>query len=76
MAGPDSLETPVRGRIDHHAQSAMVVVAERNETEGLQGSATGRPNRGKHFSHASDGARLGLKSNLDKISLTQGFGQA
>ena len=54
----------------------MVVVAERDKTEGLQGPTTGRPNRGKHFSHASDWARLGLKSDLDKISLTQRFRQA
>ena len=36
LAGSDSLKTPVRGRIHHHAQGAMVLVAQRDEAEGLQ----------------------------------------
>jgi len=54
----------------------MIVVAERDETEGLQGPVGGRANRHQHFRHASHRARLGLKRNLDKISLTQRLGQA
>jgi hypothetical protein len=54
----------------------MIIVAEGDETEGLKGAASGRLDRDKHFSHASDGAGLSLKSDLDKISLTQRFGQA
>ena len=54
----------------------MVVVAERDEAEGLQGSVGGRAHRSQHFGHASHRARLSLKSDLDKISLTQRLGQA
>jgi hypothetical protein len=76
MAGSDSLETPVRSGIHHHAQGAMVVVAERDEAEGLQGSVGSRAHRSKHFGHASYRTRLSLKSDLDKISLTQRLSQA
>ncbi len=53
----------------------MVIIPERNEAEGLQGSFTGSANRGEHFSHASDRATLGLERNLDKIALAQGSGK-
>lgn len=54
----------------------MIVVTERDEAEGLQGSVSGRAHRSEHLGHASDDAGLGLKSDLDKISLTQRLGEA
>jgi hypothetical protein len=53
----------------------MVVVAERDEAEGLQRSVRSRAHRCKHFGHTPYRARLGLKSYLDKISLGQRLGQ-
>src|SRR5690242_15278298 len=60
VAGPDSLKAPVGGRIDHHAQGAMVIVAERDEAEGLQRSVCSRAHRREHFGHATHRTRLGL----------------
>lgn len=53
----------------------MVVVAERDETEGLQGPIGSRPHWTEHFGHASHRARLGLKGDLDEIPLAQTPGQ-
>ena len=53
----------------------MVVVAQCNEAERLQGAVSGRPYGCEHFRHASYGTRLSLKSDFDKISLTERFGQ-
>lgn len=69
------METSVRSGIDHHAQGAMIVVAESDEAEGLQRPIGSRPHRTEHFGHASHRARLGLKSDLDKIPLAQRPGQ-
>jgi hypothetical protein len=49
----------------------MVVIAEGDESEGLQGSFGGGANRAEHFSHASDGTTLDLEGDLDKVSLAQ-----
>ena len=76
LAGPDSLEASVRGRIDHHAQGAMVVVAQRDEAERLQGPVRGRPHRREHFRHATHRSGLRLKGDFDKISLAERFRQA
>ena len=53
----------------------MVVVAQCDEAERLQGSVRGRPHRREHFRHASYRSRLRLKSDFDKISLAERFGQ-
>ena len=53
----------------------MIVVAERNEAERLQGAVSGRPHRREHFRHASYRSGLGLKSDFDKIPLAERFGQ-
>ncbi len=54
----------------------MVVIAERDEAEGLQRYIRSRAHRREHFGHAPYRAGLGLKSYLDKISLRQRLGQA
>ena len=54
----------------------MVVVAERDEAEGLQRYIRSRAHRSEHFGHAPYRARLRLKRYLDKISLGQRLGQA
>ena len=53
----------------------MVVVAKRDEAEGLKRSIRSRAHRCKHFGHTPYRSRLGLKSHLDKISLRQRLGQ-
>ena len=53
----------------------MIVVAERNETEGLQGSIPGSTNRAKHFGHATHLPTLYLEGDLDKIALAKRLGK-
>lgn len=50
----------------------MVIIAERNKPEGLQGSVGGRTYGAKHFCHASNRAGLSLECDFDKISRAQG----
>jgi hypothetical protein len=53
----------------------MVVVAERNKAEWLQGAVRGEPYGREHFRHSSYRSGLRLKSDFDKISLAERFGQ-
>ncbi len=53
----------------------MIVVAERNEAERLQGAVRGQPHGREHFRHASYWSGLRLKSDFDKISLAERFRQ-
>jgi hypothetical protein len=53
----------------------VIVIAERDEAEGLQGSVVGGANRIKHFSHPSDRTTLDIEGNLDKITLAQRSGK-
>ncbi len=53
----------------------MIVIAERDEAEGLQGSVVGGANRIQHFSHPSDRTTLDVEGNLDKITLAQRSGK-
>ena len=54
----------------------MIVIAKRDEAEGLQGSFAGSPNWGEHFGHASNRATLQMKGNFDEIALGQRPGEA
>ena len=53
----------------------MVVIAKRDEAEGLQRGVAGSANWAEHFGHPSDRATLYLEGNLDKVALTQGSGK-
>ncbi len=50
----------------------MIVVTHGDEAEGLQ-NTLGRTRGAKHFGHAVHGAALGLKGDLDKVTLLQSF---
>jgi hypothetical protein len=52
----------------------MVVVLERNETEGLQDTIVHFPRGRENFGHAVHGTSLCLKSNFDKVALSQRMG--
>jgi len=53
----------------------MIVVAQRNEAERLQ-SPIGRFARGgQHLRHANDSSDLGLKADLDEVSMPERLGQ-
>ena len=45
----------------------MVVIAKRDEAEGLQRGVAGSANWAEHFGHPSDRATLYLEGNLDKV---------
>jgi hypothetical protein len=52
----------------------MVVVLQRNEAEGLQHTIVHFPHRRKNFGHAVHRTGLRLKSNFDKVALSQRMG--
>ena len=54
----------------------MIIVAERDEAEGLQRPVGSRTDRGQHLCHASYRSRLSLKSDFHEISLAQRPGQS
>ena len=53
----------------------MIVVTQRDEAKGLQGAVRGQPYGREHFRHSSYRSGLRLKSDFDKISLAERFGQ-
>jgi hypothetical protein len=53
----------------------MVVIAQRDEAEGLQGPIASSTNRAEHFGHATHLATLYLKGDLNKISLAERLGK-
>jgi hypothetical protein len=53
----------------------MVVIAQRDEAEGLQGSIAGGTNRTEHFGHATHLATLYLEGDLNKIALAERLGK-
>ena len=53
----------------------MVVVFKRDEAERLQYAVGHLPHRGENFGHAVHWAGLRLKSDFDKVALSQGMGQ-
>lgn len=54
----------------------MIIVFKGHEAERLQHAVWDIAHRAQRLSHAVDGTRLGLKSDLDKIALRQRLGQA
>src|ERR1044071_6088786 len=71
----DSLKALVCHRIDSHAQNAMMVVFERNETERPQNAVIKVPHGTKHLCHSVHGSGLGLKGALNEIALAERFCQ-
>ena len=51
----------------------MVVVLKRNEAERLQYAVGHLPHRGENFGHAVHWPGLRLKSDFDKVALSQGM---
>ena len=54
----------------------MVVIAKRDEAEGLQRCFAGCANRAEHFGHPPYRPTLYLEGNLDKVPLAQGAGKS
>src|SRR2546425_12663003 len=75
LAGSDALKTPIRNRIHRHAQSAMVVTAQRDEAERLQRSFAGGADRDKHFGHGPDRPAAELEGKLDQVAPAQRAGK-
>ena len=49
----------------------MIVIAQRDEAERLHNSLARSPHGSQHLGHTMNRARLRLKSDLDKIALSQ-----
>ncbi len=54
----------------------MVIIAQRDEAEGLKRPIVSRANWHQHFGHSSDRSRLSLKSDFDKVTLCQRAGES
>jgi len=52
--------------IDRGAQAAMIVIFERDKTEGLEHASCRLPHRTEDFSHSVDRAGLRLKREFDE----------
>ena len=62
---------PVRYVIQRRSQAAVVIVLERDETEGLQHAPSRIPHRTENLRHAVHRARLCLECNFNKLSMRQ-----
>jgi hypothetical protein len=74
-AGSHAQLIPIHDVIERGAQAAMVVVLKRDKTERLQYAIGQLSHRGENFGHAVHRPGLGLKSDFDEVSLSQGLGQ-
>jgi hypothetical protein len=68
LAGANSQEATVCNRIHYHAKSAVIVVAQCDETERLHHSFTGHLCRVQHLGHAMYWTGLRLEGNLNKVA--------
>jgi hypothetical protein len=71
----DPHEAAIRDGINDHAQSTVIVVSERDETEWLQYPITSPAQRIQHLGHSLHRTRLRLEGNFDEVSLVQGLGE-
>jgi hypothetical protein len=68
LLGNRILETAVEGRIERHAQFAVVIVGQGNEAKRLQTSPPKLEGRVQHFGHTVDGAGSREEGDFDEIS--------
>src|SRR5271165_2251157 len=75
LAGAQALEASVGAGFHHPAELVVVLVTESHEAEGLEDAAPAFAHRVQHFRHAPHVAGLGLKGDLNEVTLRELPGQ-